>query len=271
MVSLWDIDLQHEICLDSSTGVVDWHRSQPSVRRMYSAKIAGQSTTVAMYQGYGAEEEWLQDLAKYRLIRHPNIVQIRGAASSGSIRAALFHDDLIPFKQYLDFYRHSHFLTVYIHGCCDEEFWDVIKYFYSNFQQRLTAKDCTFWIRRSTGRLCADLAKPIVSIWSYNFWSVANTQRVSSWNGPNGEGMIIRNLQLRNYHEICAFHLARDWIATISTQIHVNLGTVVFWPSTDHFEDSAGVAFSPNEEAYQGQWEATGGARGERTEEGWMR
>ncbi|KAJ6566338.1 hypothetical protein B0H19DRAFT_1137481, partial [Mycena capillaripes] len=91
MVSLWDIDLQHEIHLDSSTGVVNRHSTQTSVRRIYSAKIRGQSTTVAMYQGYDAEE-WRQDLAKYRSIRHPNIIQIRGAAISGSIRATLFHD-----------------------------------------------------------------------------------------------------------------------------------------------------------------------------------
>ncbi|KAJ6566377.1 hypothetical protein B0H19DRAFT_1257602 [Mycena capillaripes] len=69
MVSLWDIDLQHEIHLNNSTGVVDRQRIQPSVRRMYSAKIAGQSTTVAMYQGRDAEEEWRQDLAKYSSIR----------------------------------------------------------------------------------------------------------------------------------------------------------------------------------------------------------
>ncbi|KAJ6566409.1 hypothetical protein B0H19DRAFT_709969 [Mycena capillaripes] len=123
MISLWDIDLQHEIHLDNSTGVVDrYHRIHPSVRRMYSAKIGGQSTTVAMYQGCSAEEEWRQELAKYTSIRHPNILQIRRAVSSGSIRATLFHDDLIPFKQYVNFYRHSHFHTVYIYNCCEVEF-----------------------------------------------------------------------------------------------------------------------------------------------------
>ncbi|KAJ6566416.1 hypothetical protein B0H19DRAFT_710077 [Mycena capillaripes] len=139
MVSLWDIDLQHEIHLDTSTGLVNRHRIQPTVRRMYSAKIKGQTTTVAMYQGRGAEEEWRQELAKYTSIRHPNIIQIRGAASSGSIHATLFHDDLIPLEQYMNFYRHSHLLTVYIYACCDEEYGEITNYFHSNFQQRLVS------------------------------------------------------------------------------------------------------------------------------------
>ncbi|KAJ6566386.1 hypothetical protein B0H19DRAFT_1066697 [Mycena capillaripes] len=56
MVPLSDIDLQQEICLENSMGLVNRHRIQPSVRRIYSAKIRGQTTTVAMYQGRGAEE-----------------------------------------------------------------------------------------------------------------------------------------------------------------------------------------------------------------------
>jgi hypothetical protein len=66
---------------------------------------------------------------------HPNIVQIYGAASSCGIHATLFHDgavfylecgfhlhltfvlDLVPFQQYVDTYRYSHFATVYIWSC----------------------------------------------------------------------------------------------------------------------------------------------------------
>ncbi|KAJ6566384.1 hypothetical protein B0H19DRAFT_709739, partial [Mycena capillaripes] len=83
--------------------------------------------------------------------------------------------------------------------------------------------------------------------------------------------MIIENLTLRNYHKICAFHLDRYRSTTISTPIHVDLGTVVLWPSTNRFEDSVAIAFSPNVNVYPGQWEATGRAPGERTEGGWTR
>ncbi|KAJ6566374.1 hypothetical protein B0H19DRAFT_1066686 [Mycena capillaripes] len=79
MVPLSDINLQQEIHLDSGTGVVDRHRIQLSVRRIYSAKVRGQSTTVAMYQGRDAEEEWRQELAKYGSIRQ--VLQLGRLAS----------------------------------------------------------------------------------------------------------------------------------------------------------------------------------------------
>jgi hypothetical protein len=67
---------------------------------------------------------------------HPNIVQIYGAARSGRIFATLYHDgahlawnvvlylcftfdaELVPFQQYVDGYRSSHFATVYFYACC---------------------------------------------------------------------------------------------------------------------------------------------------------
>ncbi|KAJ6522068.1 hypothetical protein B0H19DRAFT_1086262 [Mycena capillaripes] len=39
------------------------------VRRVYSARLGGQNTTVGIYQGPGAEEEWRQDIAKYMSVR----------------------------------------------------------------------------------------------------------------------------------------------------------------------------------------------------------
>ncbi len=55
-VPLGEIDLQHEIRFSHDTGIVDRELGRPRVRRMYTAKVAGQITTVAMYQGCGAEE-----------------------------------------------------------------------------------------------------------------------------------------------------------------------------------------------------------------------
>ncbi|KAJ6526646.1 hypothetical protein B0H19DRAFT_543987 [Mycena capillaripes] len=115
MLPLADIDLQHEIHLDIGTGIVDRRRG---VRRIYSARVGGQNTTVAMYQGYGAEEEWRQDIAKYMSLRHPNIIQMSGAASSGGIHVTLFHDDLVPFQRFLDLHQNSHFSTIYIYALC---------------------------------------------------------------------------------------------------------------------------------------------------------
>jgi hypothetical protein len=87
MIPLGDIDLQQEIRLDYGTGIVNRHRERPRVRRVYTAKIAGQNSpmTVAIYQGSGAEEvrtccfpdiccelisqEWREDISRYSLLR----------------------------------------------------------------------------------------------------------------------------------------------------------------------------------------------------------
>ncbi|KAJ7226516.1 hypothetical protein C8J57DRAFT_1252555 [Mycena rebaudengoi] len=92
MIPLGDIDLQYEIRLDKNTGVVDRSRERLRVRRVYSARVEGRESTmtVATYQGHGAEDEWQIDMARYKSVRHPNIFQIWGAASSGNIYATLF-------------------------------------------------------------------------------------------------------------------------------------------------------------------------------------
>ncbi|KAJ6522049.1 hypothetical protein B0H19DRAFT_1277497 [Mycena capillaripes] len=92
MVPLGDIDLQHEIHFNDGTGVVDRRRERSGFRRVYSARLGSQNTTVAIYQGPGAEEEWQQDITKYMSVRHPNLMQIRGAANYGGLHATLFHD-----------------------------------------------------------------------------------------------------------------------------------------------------------------------------------
>ncbi|KAJ6557992.1 hypothetical protein B0H19DRAFT_1261559 [Mycena capillaripes] len=126
MIPLGDIDLQYEIRLDKHTGVVDRSRERLRVRRVYSARVEGRESTmtVAMYQGHGAEDEWQIDMARYKSVRHPNIFQIGGAASSGNIYATLFLD-LIPFEQFVDTYRHSSILIVYIHRYYHTEFKPV--------------------------------------------------------------------------------------------------------------------------------------------------
>ncbi|KAJ6526072.1 hypothetical protein B0H19DRAFT_1275926 [Mycena capillaripes] len=121
LIPLGDIDLQREILLDHRSGVVNRQQGGRGVRRLYSAKIHGQnsSMTVAIYQGNGAKEEWWRDIATYI---HPNLIQIHGGASSGLIHGTLFHADLIPLEDFLDLYRHSPIVTAYIWGSSYTEF-----------------------------------------------------------------------------------------------------------------------------------------------------
>ncbi|KAJ7737801.1 hypothetical protein DFH07DRAFT_93195 [Mycena maculata] len=84
-IPLGDIDLRQEIRLDAESGIVE--RQRGSVRRMYSARIHGSKSdmTVALYQGDNAEEEWRHAISRYSWFRHPNFVQIFGAASASGI------------------------------------------------------------------------------------------------------------------------------------------------------------------------------------------
>ncbi|KAJ6512398.1 hypothetical protein C8R45DRAFT_1087575 [Mycena sanguinolenta] len=118
-IPLGDVDLQREIRLNSDSGTV-------SRRKLHSAKILvdreSLDVTVAVYQGNRAKQEWRRDIARYRAIRHPNIVQLYGTANYRNIHAAIFHDDLIPLQYFEDLYRHSHLSTVYIWIYTENEF-----------------------------------------------------------------------------------------------------------------------------------------------------
>ncbi|KAF7374134.1 hypothetical protein MSAN_00294700 [Mycena sanguinolenta] len=169
-IPLGDLDLQREIHLDRCSGVA-------SLRRLHSAKIdrGRLDVTVAVYQGESAETEWRRDIATYMAVRHvpphrvisewslnytpshPNIVQLYGTTICGTTYAAVFHDDLIPLPQFFDLYRHSHFSRVYLLAYLDIEFEIAARYFWTVSQRDLSHScDWTFFIRRSTGRLCAD-------------------------------------------------------------------------------------------------------------------
>ncbi|KAJ7670122.1 hypothetical protein DFH06DRAFT_1180050 [Mycena polygramma] len=93
---------------------------QRSFRRVYAARVEGRQFTVAMYQGNGSEEDWRDDISCYSTLRHPNFVQLWGTTTSPRIHAAVFHDDLIPFEEFVNRHRDSPVLVVYIYAYCYE-------------------------------------------------------------------------------------------------------------------------------------------------------
>ncbi|KAF7334349.1 hypothetical protein MSAN_02379800 [Mycena sanguinolenta] len=88
-----------------------------NVRRVYKAKLEGRESghmTVAVYEGDGAEEAWNEHLANYESIRHPNVMQLYGLVSTKRLYAMVFHDELIPYDQFIRRFQHSHILSLYI-------------------------------------------------------------------------------------------------------------------------------------------------------------
>ncbi|KAJ7227978.1 hypothetical protein B0H12DRAFT_1148214 [Mycena haematopus] len=246
MIPMGDIDLRHEIRVDKRTGAVNYDRHQARVRRMYSARVQGRKSalTVAMYQGNGAEEEWRHDIAKYMAMRHPNIIQITGAASSGGIHATMFNDDLVPLSQFLDHHGDSPVSTVYIYACCTSDFSEVSDYINSAFQQKLSPAQCTKWIRRSTGRLCTVLESGDSIQLSVSIQSLSGLQGLYTLDASHTEpiNMLIQSLTLEQYHQICYFNLIQKRSISIPTFTAVNVRAVFSCSSGDVFEDLAVIA-----------------------------
>ncbi|KAJ7469396.1 hypothetical protein B0H11DRAFT_2044142, partial [Mycena galericulata] len=128
-------------------------------RRLYSARIEGKQTdmTVAMYQGDNAEKKWHDDLSKYLWLRHPNFLQVYGAAISAGIHVIILHDELMLWDDFECLYRHSHSMMVHIYAQWIAEFKGAVDYFESVFHRNLEDLDPIGWIDLSNGRLCADI------------------------------------------------------------------------------------------------------------------
>ncbi|KAJ6459474.1 hypothetical protein C8R47DRAFT_1226611 [Mycena vitilis] len=256
MIPLGDIDLLREIHLNDSEANRP-QRERACVKRMYSAKVDGRKsrTTVALYQGDGAEEEWRQDIAKYMSCRHPNIIQICGAATSGNIHAALFHSDLVPLSRFTARYQDSPILRVYISGCLNTQFHDVWTYILDTLPD-LASRDMylTYWFRASAGLLSVDFASsdnnPDESV-SFLHAPRPSFGTILSLNSPGDvEVRVIDSLTLGMYHQLCCV-LSRHRKLSYSGQSILNLGALIFcFPSKElqdvvEFASSSGLSLSP--------------------------
>ncbi|KAJ7232925.1 hypothetical protein C8J57DRAFT_1383051 [Mycena rebaudengoi] len=199
MLPLGDIDLQKEIRVDNASGIIGRRRGQGFVRRMYSAKINGRKSTmtVVLYQGDNAEDEWRDDTSKLSGLRHPNLVQIYGAANSCGVYATVIHDDLIPFDHFLNLHRDSSIITVYMLAFCVAA---------TDLRDSWNA---TYWIRRASGRLCADFS-PNNSGPGYYSVIPLSPDDLISLNRPIEEGTIISLLTLEQYHWTLYYHLSTE-------------------------------------------------------------
>ncbi|KAF7374210.1 hypothetical protein MSAN_00303100 [Mycena sanguinolenta] len=274
-IPMGDIDLQREIRLNKPSGVV-------SLRRLHSAKIergmVRMTRTVAMYQGDGAEQEWQRDIAKYIGIRHPNVVQLYGTSSCGNIHAAVFHDDLIPYQQFLDLYQHSHFSTSYIYAYMGSEFEAVGDYFETTFGNHLRDYNCTFFIRRSTGRFCADLVPGETELFYYaceaDEMSTQLLEGLDFLAEENSEATIIEALTLDKYHTVMCYQgFSEPHSIMISPSVTVNLSGVFRGTLEDIFDDMVQIAHLPYPELERTGWHISGECLnlGEVIADGWTR
>jgi hypothetical protein len=140
--------------------------------------------------------------------------------------------------------------------------------------------DCTFWIRRSTGRLCTDLIPShlsLVGYWYYPRPTLDMWPQVISLNVPHMEAMVINSLTLEQFHAMCARDLSRGWLRCFANPETVHLGRVLVssgGPDSDYLNgsvSSSNIRIDSLHWKTFRRWADNLGARGEVAEDGWTR
>ncbi|KAJ7676621.1 hypothetical protein DFH06DRAFT_1466084, partial [Mycena polygramma] len=179
------------------------------------------------------------DIKKHSSLRHPNIIQIYGVASSGGIHATLFHGDLVAFRHCLYLYKHSPCMTVYLYVYCTQKVTDVIHDLYSNFEGETVSSECTLWIRGSTGRLCVDLMGSDDP--TYFCYFMKATGLIPEATGLLAhkalsteavQSMVIETITLETYREVCFGTLGDFDSILVPTAATLTPGAVVHRPSS---------------------------------------
>ncbi|KAF8209397.1 hypothetical protein K438DRAFT_230017 [Mycena galopus ATCC 62051] len=238
-----DIDLRSEIRLASESGVATRHPQRVFVRRVYSAKIEGREAgmTVAVYEGDKAEDWWQQSIATHSGLRHPHVLQIFATASSSGIHAIVAHGDLIPYKHYLELHRHLPVFSVYINTRADADYHNACVYFQDTSNQRTSWDawdDLTVWMRRSTGRLCLELA---AGEWPGEIHPTSGgfeklIENPNSLDDMTKESKAIASFELAQYHELCEYLWKQRHIKLVAKDTELALGAVICGESLEDGE-----------------------------------
>ncbi|KAJ7508823.1 hypothetical protein B0H11DRAFT_1356865 [Mycena galericulata] len=223
-----DVDLRNEIRVDAS-GLV-YRQRRTAARQMYSARIEGRQSdvTVVVYQGQNAEKEWKRELAKISGIWHPNFVQPFGIVSSPGLYATIFHDELVPMKQYMEEYRYSMTSTVYLFEYYTGELNDAAAHLSTVVGSRareLILRESVTWIRRSTAQLCLELSTAFWSNTMNYIPSVGPRPSISVLRGGQ-EGVVISYLTLEQYHEIYCHYLGHTSCLDLKHET-IRLGSII--------------------------------------------
>ncbi|KAF7353245.1 MFS general substrate transporter [Mycena sanguinolenta] len=228
-IRLGDVNLikEFKMCSSPQSSLVDRQTPGASVRRVYTAKLEGHDSghmTVAMYEGDGAKKAWKQHLTKYEAVRHPNIVQLYGLISTKKLYAMVFHNELIPYHQFLRRFEHSPVLSTYIMAYCTTEYREATDYICDVIGPSM---ETSVWIRPSTGQLCLDLAQGGPETSSDLYGLIIDILRLEnvSLDTPDSEDIIISSLSEDQYHELCSqSSIARFQYFQVSTAHAVGPG-----------------------------------------------
>ncbi|KAJ6464435.1 hypothetical protein C8R45DRAFT_1024010 [Mycena sanguinolenta] len=250
-----------------------------SVRRVYTAKLEGRGSghmTVAMYEGERAEEAWNQHLTKYEAVRHPYVMQLYGLVNTKMLRGMVFHDELIPYRQFLNCFQHSPILSTYILGYCNTEFHEATNYLFCALQMReIILDDLQAWIRLATGELCLDLVQDGKTNFKIPLASTARFARLENkpLDDPDAEAVITSNVDEDGYHDICSQTPMARWrsFAFVSDRLPIPQGPTIF--RCDNQQRMLSPITEPLDLGYKQElyWDVYGDQEGEVLANSWMR
>ncbi|KAF7341584.1 hypothetical protein MSAN_02055500 [Mycena sanguinolenta] len=202
---------------------------------------------------------------------NPHVVQLYATAATNNIYATIFHGDFIPLEQYLHLHRHSPISTVYIYAYCNTEFEGAREYVYSAFHHWLSHEECTLWICRSTGQLCADLVPGHITLsWRTRSENISRARALHP-SMQNHDVVALESLTLGQYIEICYWEQRQHQSAMISTQVTVRLGTVIDCSADHQLQDLVAIAFLPSVDEDYGPYWHTSPESFDAMENGWVR
>ncbi|KAJ6483360.1 hypothetical protein C8R45DRAFT_1099625 [Mycena sanguinolenta] len=258
-IPLGSIDLRHEIRVDVAAGVVS-----RTARRIYSARVECRYTamTVASYQGHSAEEVGLllfestwghtpSEMAgecicsfKPATSTHPS--NLRNCEFVRNLCNVVDLDDkvdLIPVKQFLDSFRHSVILQVYIYAYTSQEKIEAYEY----CPPRPSLHWVTPWVRRSTGRLCVEYGTTIPS---FHMPAAVEPRTLSApvdihaLHDLNKEAWVIASLAFDQWYSLCSSCFMEHKYCELSVETEVKVGTTMCWPAGCQFEDATEIAWA---------------------------
>ncbi|KAJ7618728.1 hypothetical protein FB45DRAFT_932299 [Roridomyces roridus] len=237
-----DIDLR-QTRWDGKLGTVSSGARNAAVRRrICSAVVDGKQSEVSvfLYEGDDAEQKWRDFLARHTNLWHPNIVQIFAISTMNGTYAAVAHDDLLPYSEFMASHRPSPIMTVLAYVCWSIDNANGWQYVADTLPRlRLTRADLTGWILRSTGRLCLEFTpSQDPELDRYPHASIHDKQLRSSpqfdlinftdRSGGRAEACAVEYMTIYRFHDVCYWELAQ-WRMGIVLAAHssVSIGAVV--------------------------------------------
>ncbi|KAJ7651300.1 hypothetical protein FB45DRAFT_890202 [Roridomyces roridus] len=269
-----EIDIRREMDLGQQMVTAPRYHSSTgtTVRRMYTAKIRGQSEkSVILYEGANAEEECRRYISQHANLWHPNIMQIFGVANFCGKYAVIAQDSLIPHDEYLELHCPSVILGVYLFALWISEAYDVAEYLRHGLA--VSGTDKPYWIRHSTGRLCVEL-EPSRTASTPMLNAYEPVQLAWNWHDSIEESQVLQVLSIPRFHDIVVNELANHrFVALNDQQTDIRIGAILSCPrATDRINELVEVAFLSNigsNEILADTWRVD--RVGEIMEDGWRR